>query len=116
MQAGWTVAGVLAHLAFWDQRVVVLVDRWADGRGTPPPTMTGLGRMGQRRGQAALPGAPPPGRGSDRGRGRGRGDQRAAGRRRRSSPPTRRPASPSACGAPNTGVSTWTRSSRSAGR
>ncbi|HEY7651436.1 MAG TPA: maleylpyruvate isomerase N-terminal domain-containing protein [Methylomirabilota bacterium] len=37
MEAGWTVAGVLAHLAFWDQRIVTLVDRWADGRGTPPP-------------------------------------------------------------------------------
>jgi hypothetical protein len=37
MEAGWTVAGVLAHLAFWDQRVVTLVDRWgADGKGTPP--------------------------------------------------------------------------------
>ena len=38
MPAGWTVAGVLAHLAYWDQRIVVLMDRWgADGRGTPPP-------------------------------------------------------------------------------
>jgi len=37
MEAGWTVAGVLAHLAFWDQRIVILVDRWgADGKGTPP--------------------------------------------------------------------------------
>lgn len=37
MEAGWTVAGVLAHLAFWDQRIVTLVDRWgADGKGTPP--------------------------------------------------------------------------------
>ena len=37
MDAGWTVAGVLAHLAFWDQRIVILLDRWgADGRGTPP--------------------------------------------------------------------------------
>jgi DinB family protein len=37
MEAGWTVAGVLAHLAFWDQRIVTLVDRWgADGEGTPP--------------------------------------------------------------------------------
>ena len=37
MPAGWTVAGVLAHLAYWDQRIVVLMDRWgADGRGTPP--------------------------------------------------------------------------------
>jgi hypothetical protein len=38
MNAGWTVAGVLAHLAFWDYRIVTLLDRWgADGRGTPPP-------------------------------------------------------------------------------
>lgn len=37
MDAGWTVAAVLAHLAFWDQRIVTLVDRWAGGRGTPPP-------------------------------------------------------------------------------
>jgi hypothetical protein len=37
MPAGWTVAGVLAHLAFWDHRVVTLVDRWGpDGKGTPP--------------------------------------------------------------------------------
>ena len=37
MEAGWTVAGVLAHLAFWDHRIVTLVDRWgADGKGTPP--------------------------------------------------------------------------------
>ena len=37
MDAGWTVAGVLAHLAFWDQRIVTLVDRWTTGPGTPPP-------------------------------------------------------------------------------
>jgi hypothetical protein len=37
MPAGWTVAGVLGHLAFWDQRIVVLLDRWgADGRGPRP--------------------------------------------------------------------------------
>lgn len=37
MEAGWTVAAVLGHLAFWDQRVITLVDRWgADGNGTPP--------------------------------------------------------------------------------
>ena len=28
MDAGWTVAGVLAHVAFWDQRIVVLLDEW----------------------------------------------------------------------------------------
>jgi Mycothiol maleylpyruvate isomerase N-terminal domain len=37
MPAGWTVAGVLAHAAFWDQRIVTLLERWgADGKGQPP--------------------------------------------------------------------------------
>ena len=37
MPADWTVASVLAHVAFWDQRVTTLVDRWGpDGSGTPP--------------------------------------------------------------------------------
>jgi mycothiol maleylpyruvate isomerase-like protein len=37
MEAGWTVAGVLAHMAFWDNRIVTLVDRWGpDGQGPPP--------------------------------------------------------------------------------
>jgi hypothetical protein len=35
MPAGWTVAGVLAHLAFWDQRIVVLSELL--GRGAPVP-------------------------------------------------------------------------------
>jgi len=40
MEAGWTVAGVLGHLAFWDQRIVTLVDRWgADGKGPPPDSL-----------------------------------------------------------------------------
>jgi hypothetical protein len=25
---GWTVSAVLAHLAFWDRRAVVLIERW----------------------------------------------------------------------------------------
>lgn len=42
LPAGWTVAGVLAHLAFWDYRIVALLDAWgADGRGTPPPSDDG---------------------------------------------------------------------------
>ena len=37
MDAGWTVGSVLAHVAFWDYRIVTMLDRWgADGRGTPP--------------------------------------------------------------------------------
>src|SRR5919108_4655929 len=35
MPAGWTVAGVLAHLAFWDQRIIVFVEMLK--RGEPVP-------------------------------------------------------------------------------
>ena len=28
LDAGWTVAASLAHVAFWDQRTLVLVERW----------------------------------------------------------------------------------------
>ena len=35
MPGGWTVAAVLGHLAFWDQRILTLVEAWE--RGTPPP-------------------------------------------------------------------------------
>jgi hypothetical protein len=41
MPAGWTAASVLAHLAFWDYRVVTLLDRWGpDGRGAAPSALT----------------------------------------------------------------------------
>ncbi len=34
---GWTVAAALAHLAFWDQRALVLLRRWeCTGVGTSP--------------------------------------------------------------------------------
>ncbi len=37
LPAGWTVASVLGHLAFWDQRIVVLIEQWQkDGVGSPP--------------------------------------------------------------------------------
>lgn len=33
---GWTVSGILAHMAFWDQRATVLARRWkAGGTGSP---------------------------------------------------------------------------------
>ncbi len=31
MSAGWTVAAVLAHLAFWDGRAIYLIDKWESG-------------------------------------------------------------------------------------
>ncbi len=31
MPAGWTVAGVLAHIALWDARVIFFIDRWSAG-------------------------------------------------------------------------------------
>src|SRR5262245_36752854 len=36
MAGGWTVAGVLAHLAFWDQRIVVLLDQWQRSPAVAP--------------------------------------------------------------------------------
>jgi hypothetical protein len=38
LEAGWTVAGVLGHLAFWDQRILVLLDQW-EQNGTIPPAL-----------------------------------------------------------------------------
>jgi len=39
MPAGWTVAGVLGHLAFWDQRIVTLVEAWEKNPAAAPPTL-----------------------------------------------------------------------------
>ena len=37
LDAGWTVAAVLAHLAFWDQRILTLIERWEkDGLRSVP--------------------------------------------------------------------------------
>jgi DinB family protein len=36
MPAGWTVAAVLAHLAFWDQRIVLLCEQLRRGASVPP--------------------------------------------------------------------------------
>ena len=35
MPAGWTVAAVLGHVAFWDQRTLVLLDAWETGSVAP---------------------------------------------------------------------------------
>jgi len=40
MEAGWTVAGVLGHLAFWDQRMAIIVDGWRRaGASAVPPAL-----------------------------------------------------------------------------
>ncbi len=37
MEAGWTVSAVLAHLAFWDQRAITLIQKWElEGVGDSP--------------------------------------------------------------------------------
>jgi len=39
MPAGWTGAAVLAHLAFWDQRIMVLLERWEQSPSAVPPVI-----------------------------------------------------------------------------
>jgi DinB superfamily len=39
MPAGWTVAAVLAHVAFWDNRIQLLLDRWQT-TNVPPPALS----------------------------------------------------------------------------
>jgi uncharacterized damage-inducible protein DinB len=42
MPGGWTVASVLGHVAFWDQRVIALIEEWRKaGVGTPPKMLDG---------------------------------------------------------------------------
>lgn len=36
MPAGWTVAGVLAHIGFWDARAIYWLDKWAGGVAPSP--------------------------------------------------------------------------------
>ena len=35
--AGWTVSSLLAHLAFWDQRAVILLRVWKEAGVSPSP-------------------------------------------------------------------------------
>ena len=42
MPGGWTVASVLGHVAFWDQRIIALIEEWRKaGVGTPPKDVDG---------------------------------------------------------------------------
>ncbi len=42
MPAGWTVAAILAHMAFWDQRALVLLEKWTREGISPSPIDTDL--------------------------------------------------------------------------
>jgi hypothetical protein len=35
MPAGWTIASVLAHIAFWDQRIILLIELLKRGESIP---------------------------------------------------------------------------------
>src|SRR6266545_4255439 len=37
---GWTISALLAHLAFWDQRVLVILRRWKENGFDPSPIDT----------------------------------------------------------------------------
>ena len=37
MEAGWTVCGVFMHLAFWDRRVLTLLEKWKHTGPGPSP-------------------------------------------------------------------------------
>ena len=37
LSAGWTISAVFAHLAFWDQRAIILIEKWKkEGIGPSP--------------------------------------------------------------------------------
>jgi hypothetical protein len=42
MPGGWTVAGVLAHLAFWDQRIPTLIELLERGEKVPEDNPTAV--------------------------------------------------------------------------
>jgi hypothetical protein len=40
LEAGWTVSALLAHLAFWDLRVITLIGKWENEGVGPSPIDT----------------------------------------------------------------------------
>jgi hypothetical protein len=40
LDAGWTVASILVHLAFWDQRALILIEKWKNEGIGPSPMDT----------------------------------------------------------------------------
>ncbi len=42
LEAGWTVSAVLAHLAFWDRRALILIEKWKNEGVGPSPMDTDI--------------------------------------------------------------------------
>ena len=53
--AGWSVSAVLAHLAFWDQRVITLIGKWEKEGVGPSPIDTDVVNEATRRLCLAIP-------------------------------------------------------------
>ena len=47
LPAGWTVAAVLGHLAFWDQRAFILLEQWEKTGTAPAAIQRGRRRLDQ---------------------------------------------------------------------
>ncbi len=55
MEAGWTVSAVLAHMAFWDQRAIILINLWKKNGVGPSPMDTDVVNDTTRRLFLAIP-------------------------------------------------------------
>jgi hypothetical protein len=55
MAAGWTVAGILAHLAFWDLRALALLRKWKQEGIGPSPIDTDIVNEAMREHCTAIP-------------------------------------------------------------
>ncbi len=55
LEAGWSVSAVLAHLAFWDQRVITLIGKWEKEGVGPSPIDTDVVNDVTRRLCLAIP-------------------------------------------------------------
>ena len=55
LEAGWSVSAVLAHLAFWDQRVITLIGKWEKEAVGPSPIDSDVVNEATRRLCLAIP-------------------------------------------------------------
>jgi hypothetical protein len=55
VDAGWTVAGFLAHMAFWDRRALILLRKWKQEGIGPSPIDTDIVNEAMREHCMAIP-------------------------------------------------------------